>query len=212
MKLMESEQQFEDMNKQLLSLSATDGLTGIANRRSLDSRLTSVWTSSIREAASVALLMIDVDHFKLYNDCYGHVAGDNCLRVIANCLTISLARGSDLAARYGGEEFAALLPGSTEAGACEVAERLRQELMNAALPHDGSPFGQLTVSIGIASIVPVAGGAQAILITLADRALYDAKRAGRNRVLCATEGRMFGPSQVQNSRPPAEKTGKIPSS
>ncbi len=168
-KLMESEQKLEAMNQKLLQLTTIDGLTGITNRRGLDSRLQSVWASAIREAANVALLMIDVDHFKLYNDFYGRVAGDDCLRAIASCLTIALARGSDLAARYGGEEFAALLPGTTEAGARNVAERLKRELMTAALPHAASPFGQITVSIGGASIVPSAGGDQSVLISLADR-------------------------------------------
>jgi diguanylate cyclase (GGDEF)-like protein len=96
-----------------------------------------------------------------------------------------LARGSDLAARYGGEEFAALLPGTTEAGARDVAERLKEALRTAALPHAGSPFGQVTVSIGVASMVPIAGADQSVLISLADRALYDAKTAGRNQVCCA---------------------------
>jgi diguanylate cyclase (GGDEF)-like protein len=192
-KLMESEQQLEDMNQKLLELSTTDGLTGIANRRGLDSQLKSVWISSIRESAHVALLMIDVDHFKLYNDRYGHVAGDDCLRMIARCLTSSLVRGSDLAARYGGEEFAALLPGTTVSGARVVAERLRRKLMDAALPHVGSPSEQITVSIGIASIAPIAGGDQAALISLADSALYEAKAAGRNQVKCAVEGRMPAP-------------------
>jgi len=198
-KLMESEQKLEDMNQKLLQLTTTDGLTGINNRRGLDSQLTSVWTSAIRDAGNVALLMIDVDHFKLYNDLYGHVAGDDCLRLIANCLTITLARGSDLAARYGGEEFAALLPCTTEAGARHVAERLKRKLSIAALPHAASPFGQITVSIGVASIAPIAGGDQAVLIARADHALYDAKTAGRNQVRCAAEGVMSGPSQPVGS-------------
>jgi diguanylate cyclase (GGDEF)-like protein len=198
---MESEQKLEDMNQKLVQLTKTDELTSIANRRGFDSRLTAVWRSSIREAANVALLMIDVDHFKLYNDCYGHVAGDDCLQAIARCLTLAVARSSDLAARYGGEEFAALLPGTTEAGARKVAERLKQELITAALRHADSPFGQITVSIGIASIAPVAGGDQAVLITLADRALYDAKNAGRNQVRCATEVLVFGPSRPQQAKP-----------
>jgi len=206
---MESEKQLEDSNQKLLQLSATDGLTGIANRRELDSRLKSVWTLAIREASHVALLMIDVDHFKLYNDRYGHVAGDECLRAIASCLNVSLARGSDLAARYGGEEFAALLPGTTEAGARVVAERISRALMTAALPHDASSFGQVTVSIGVASIAPIAGSDQAVLITLADRALYEAKTEGRNQVRGATEGRLPGPAPAQRSWLSSESTAEL---
>jgi diguanylate cyclase (GGDEF)-like protein len=194
--LMDSEQELADANEQLQRLSRTDGLTGIANRRELDLQITSVWAFSMREGADVALLMIDVDHFKLYNDRYGHLAGDNCLRAIASCLKTSLERGTDLAARYGGEEFAALLPGTTEEGARDVAERLRQEVMSAGLPHTTSPFGQITVSIGIASIVPVRGIDPAALITLADRALYDAKTAGRNQVRCAVKRLTMIPSRT----------------
>jgi diguanylate cyclase (GGDEF)-like protein len=194
--MMDAEQALAEANEQLHQLSLTDSLTGIANRRALDSQLTSVWALSMREPADVALLMIDVDHFKLYNDCYGHLAGDECLRAIAAWVAGVSARGSDFAARYGGEEFAVLLPGTTEEGARDVAERLRQVVMIAGLPHATSPFGQVTVSIGVASIAPVTGDDPAVLITLADRALYDAKSAGRNQVRCAADRLVFGPFRM----------------
>jgi diguanylate cyclase (GGDEF)-like protein len=180
--VLQSEQRLARANAQLLMLSTTDGLTGIANRRALDDRLAAVWAQAIRDSADVALLIADVDYFKNYNDHYGHLRGDDCLRRITFCLGDALVRETDFAARYGGEEFAALLPTTAEQGALQVAERLRQGVLAAGLTHAASPFGQVTVSVGVASMGPTAGDDPLALVTLADGALYAAKRAGRNQV------------------------------
>jgi diguanylate cyclase (GGDEF)-like protein len=185
--LMESEQRLENANDQLIRLSDTDGLTGIANRRALDAKLAALWARAIRERGDIALLMIDVDHFKLYNDRYGHLRGDDCLRSVARCVAGALARDADVVARYGGEEFATVLPGTTEYGARIVAERVRQAVLAANIAHSASPFGQVTVSIGVASMAPECGDGPHALITLADHALYEAKAAGRNQVRGAVE-------------------------
>ncbi len=190
--LLESEQRLAASNDRLLQLSATDGLTGIANRRTLDARLDAVWASAARETSDVALVLLDVDHFKRYNDRYGHLRGDECLCRIARCVADALARESDLAARYGGEEFAALLPGTTEAGARIVAERIRAAVLAAAMPHADSPHGLVTVSLGVASMAPARGDAPDALIALADGALYRAKQAGRNQLRGAAEERALG--------------------
>lgn len=186
--LMESERKLADANMRLTLLSATDGLTGIGNRRAFDNVLPVEWARAAREATDLALLMIDIDYFKLFNDRHGHLRGDDCLRAVAGLVQGSLRRPPDFAARYGGEEFAVLLPATSEAGAREVAERLRHALELAALPHAASPFGRITVSIGVASMAPTPGEEPHGLIALADRALYDAKQSGRDCVCAASDG------------------------
>jgi diguanylate cyclase (GGDEF)-like protein len=180
--MLESEERLARANARLLMLSATDGLTGIANRRTFDTQLASVWAQAIRANAVVALLIADVDYFKRYNDRHGHLRGDDCLRRVARCVADVLGRETDLAARYGGEEFAVLLPGTTTEGAAMVAERLRCAVLAIGMEHAASPFGQVTISVGIASATPGKGDHPDMLITLADQALYNAKRAGRNQV------------------------------
>ncbi len=182
---MISEQQLEAANARLTELSATDGLTGIANRRAFDAALKTEWSRAAREGADLGLLVIDVDFFKPFNDNYGHPAGDDCLRLIADTTARCLRRPPDLAARFGGEEFVALLPGTSITRAAEVAERVRTAILDADLAHAASPFGRVTVSIGAASLAPHPGDDAQALIDMADRALYDAKESGRNRVRCA---------------------------
>jgi diguanylate cyclase (GGDEF)-like protein len=161
-----------------------DGLTQIANRRRFDEYLLQEWSRHIRMQQPLSLLICDVDHFKLYNDGYGHQAGDECLKSVAKAIS-QCYRAGDLVARYGGEEFAMVLPQTNAAGAVQVAERVRSAVAAAALPHAASPVcGRVTVSIGVACTTPQPHGptdARA-LIEEADRHLYLAKQLGRNQV------------------------------
>jgi diguanylate cyclase (GGDEF)-like protein len=177
--------ELDTANQELKRLSASDGLTGIANRRFFDDHLAREWRRARRGTGEIALLMCDVDHFKAFNDTYGHQPGDDCLRQIAQTLARTMERASDIAARYGGEEFAVILPDTPLAGATIVAEKIRLAIHNLNLAHTGSPHQHVTLSIGVAALTPSAceAGPQA-LIEAADRALYRAKSAGRNRVCC----------------------------
>ncbi len=165
----------------LEKLASRDGLTGVANRRSFDEKLSNEWKRERRELRSLSLLMIDVDHFKLYNDRYGHQAGDRCLQQIAKVLEEEVYRPGDMVARYGGEEFAAILTATDAEGAGIVARRILERLSKLAIPHEHSQTGHVTLSIGIASSIPQPGGRYENLILSADNALYQAKHAGRNR-------------------------------
>jgi len=166
----------------LEELANHDGLTGIANRRSFDETLKLEWRRTTRDMQTLSLLMVDVDHFKKYNDTYGHIAGDECLKRIAQEMYKQMQRASDVVARYGGEEFAVVLPNSSLEGAMVVAERLRTTVKSLALPFAGSEAGCVTVSIGAASVMPTRLIDSWQLISTADAALFDAKQAGRNRV------------------------------
>lgn len=175
--------ELEALNRRLEALSTTDGLTGIANRRRLDDWLSSEWMRALRVQRPLALLMLDVDLFKSYNDHYGHQAGDECLRSVARIIDSCSRRSSDLAARYGGEEFV-LIAADTDATSAEhLAEVVRQSIELLGFPHAGSPIGKITVSIGVSVIVPEEGQEPEVLIRMADEALYLAKSQGRNRVL-----------------------------
>lgn len=180
--LVRKEQLLAAANAQLALLSTTDGLTGIGNRRHFDERLGNEWQRGARQQIPLSLLLVDIDHFKLYNDHYGHVAGDACLRQVAQALARCVRRADELAARYGGEEFVLLLPGSTLADARAVAQHCMDAIAQIALPHATSCTAQhLTLSIGIASLCPIAGTDPTILVDAADAALYRAKNAGRNQ-------------------------------
>ena len=173
----------ERANEQLLRLSTTDGLTGIANRRMFDQTLQAEWQRSARSRASLSLLMIDIDHFKRYNDHYGHQTGDECLRQVARILVLCAKRSGELVARYGGEEFAILLPGADAAEALAIAQRCLQQMESAHIAHADSPVSSwLTVSIGVGSLVASPRESRATLLQQADSALYCAKKAGRARV------------------------------
>lgn len=167
----------------LRKLALIDGLTGVANRRCFDQTLEAEWRRCQRSDASLALLMVDVDHFKLYNDHYGHQAGDVCLQTIASTLQQSFHRSHDLTARYGGEEFACLLPETDLHGAKAKAENIRNAVEKLQLPHATSLVSKfVTLSIGVAAFIPHDAITAQDLIVDADRSLYMAKDAGRNRV------------------------------
>lgn len=170
-----SRQQAE-LGKQAL----TDELTGLPNRRSLNASLDREWRRAVRTDSDLAAIMLDIDMFKAYNDAKGHAAGDACLRQVAACLAECLLRPGDMVARYGGEEFTVVLPGVDGAGALTVAERIRRAVAALGLPHDGSPHGRLTVSLGVAERLRTGHDTPQALLVRADAALYAAKASGRN--------------------------------
>jgi diguanylate cyclase (GGDEF)-like protein/PAS domain S-box-containing protein len=187
-----AEKKLEDALEQMERMAATDGLTGLANRRHFDDVADEEWRRSCREHQPLSVLLLDVDHFKLFNDCYGHLAGDGCLQAIASQLSAAGRRPGDLAARYGGEEFLVLMPRTDRDGALSVAESVRKLVLDLAIAHAGSPDpGIVTVSIGVATARPGdPGGAPenfGALLAAADTALYQAKSRGRNRVVIAGE-------------------------
>lgn len=166
----------------LRELAAIDGLTGIHNRRSFDERIAIECRRHRRTPAPIGVAMIDVDHFKRFNDLYGHLAGDACLRQIAEVIDTTARRPGDLAARYGGEEFVVLLPNTDADAVVRYGEYLLERIRELKIPHDGNGPGTATVSIGVTSGEPVADGCNVALVSLADEALYEAKRSGRNKV------------------------------
>ncbi|AXS81446.1 diguanylate cyclase domain-containing protein [Dechloromonas sp. HYN0024] len=169
-------------NQELVRISSSDGLTGVANRRYFDEAISVEWRRARRHSNSLAMMMCDVDHFKLYNDTYGHQAGDDCLRQVANAIRQHTERPSDIVARYGGEEFAVVLPETTVGGALMVAEKIRHAVRALNIPHAASPNHIVTLSIGIASAAPGFDNPPDDLIQAADKALYRAKHEGRDRV------------------------------
>ncbi|TDR43942.1 diguanylate cyclase (GGDEF)-like protein [Tahibacter aquaticus] len=176
-------QRLRRANTQLAELSHRDGLTGIANRRRFDEMLATEWGRALRHAYSLALLMLDIDDFKSYNDGYGHLAGDEALRQVTKVLSNALGRGEDCIARYGGEEFAVLLPHTTLGEALHVAAHIGRTLNRLALPHAHSRAADiLTLSIGAAALVPQGELDPRVLVNQADCALYRAKSQGRNRI------------------------------
>ena len=169
-------------NERLAQIAREDALTGVANRRRLDESLEEEWRRAYRSGTSLALLLIDVDHFKPYNDRLGHLAGDNCLKEVAATLADVCKRAGEIVARFGGEEFAVLLPGVSRKGAETTAEIILRRVRELELPHPQSVARVLTVSVGLAWLHPHDGGTVQDLINTADRALYQAKSNGRNRV------------------------------
>jgi diguanylate cyclase (GGDEF)-like protein len=169
-------------NRQLDYLAQVDGLTGVANRRCFDERLRTEWASSALTHQTLSLLMIDVDHFKRFNDRYGHTSGDSSLKTIAARITGGGLRTNDFVARYGGEEFAVVLPATAPEAALEIAERLRQAVFDLAIENTQSAFGRVTISVGVAALAADEAHDAGALIEAADAALYNAKRRGRNAV------------------------------
>ncbi|NRR31090.1 GGDEF domain-containing protein [Oxalobacteraceae bacterium] len=176
--------ELESLNRKLETLSTTDGLTGIGNRRHFDEVLASEWSRAARLKQPLALAMLDVDWFKKFNDHYGHQQGDECLRRVALVLAASMCRAGDVVARYGGEEFVFIAPNCDAAQARSLGDKLHKAFATLALPHQASDFGRVTVSIGVASIVPQPGAMPDSLVRAADQALYQAKEQGRNRAVC----------------------------
>ena len=173
----------------LRSMSFVDGLTGAANRRQFDEALQREWRACLRTGSSLALAMIDIDHFKQFNDTYGHPAGDACLRAIAGILNGAMNRSHDLIARYGGEEFVCLLPDINRTDAQIKAEQLRQAVQSLNIPHAASSTAPVvTISLGLALFIPTSELTPEQLVAAADAELYTAKRAGRNRLSCAACG------------------------
>ncbi len=175
----------------LETLAATDGLTGLSNRRTFNAAIEREWRRAARDGSELALLMIDNDHFKRYNDLYGHQAGDCLLQTLGAAMLVSIRRGTDVAARYGGDEFAIVLPDTSELGALQVAKYLRERFADGCkqreIPHSG-------LSIGIAAFVPKSHQTLAALIAAADEALYRAKEMGRNRTEVSEPEQMLRPA------------------
>jgi diguanylate cyclase (GGDEF)-like protein len=178
--------------KQLNQLSRYDSLTALANRQHFDQCIENEWRRALRSHEPISLLMIDVDHFKLYNDFYGHIGGDNCLRAVADILRQVVRRSTDLPARYGGEEFVVLLPNTPLPSAMALAEEILAVLQQKHLPHAAAPLGRISVSIGVNTCCPSEAGSPSGLIESADHALYEAKRTGRNRLAVVGENGVAG--------------------
>ena len=180
--LVKVTQQLNDANVRLQKLSATDGLTGIANRRMYDELALREWRRCERMRKPFALVMIDVDHFKLFNDKYGHQTGDECLKKVADQVGRAAPRATDLAARYGGEEFVLVLGETDTDGAKWIANRLRQQVSELNIPHYATESRHVTISCGVASVMPSEKYSLDVLLKSADHALYEAKKAGRDQV------------------------------
>jgi diguanylate cyclase (GGDEF)-like protein len=192
--------ELEQANQMLARFSYLDAVTGIANRRNFDDGLELEWRRLLREGGPLSLIMVDIDHFKAFNDTYGHQKGDECLKAVAQTLRHALHRPGDLCARYGGEEFSVILPGTDPEGALAVAEGLRASIEGLAVPHRGSSVAEVvTISVGVATVHPKEGGSGASLIDGADKALYRSKHGGRNRVTAA-------PSVPEAAAAPVQKT------
>ena len=184
-----------ELTEQLRKLSVLDGLTGIANRRNFDEELARIWRRAQREAAPVSLVLMDIDHFKTCNDHYGHLAGDDCLRRVAQALQHTVRRPFDLVARYGGEEFVVVLPETDVPGAERLAEEMRKAVELLDIAHAASTVSpRVTISSGVAAISPEAGAQPDGLIAAADVCLYEAKKAGRNRVVSANDDGPLSPA------------------
>ena len=176
--------QLEIANQKLEKLAVIDGLTGIANRRKFNDYIQSEWLRLAREKASLSLILCDIDHFKLYNDTYGHQRGDTCLKQVSQAVKKVAKRPADLVARYGGEELAIILPNTTAEGAKQLAYKICLQIQALQIPHIASPVDlYVTVSLGVAGLIPHHDGSPEELITIADANLYKAKELGRNRVV-----------------------------
>ena len=186
--LRESQKKLAETNLELMRMANFDSLTGLANRRHFDESMNIEWKRAMRNRVPMSVMMLDIDYFKSYNDTYGHLKGDEVLRKVAEIIQKSLMRPADLAYRYGGEEFVLILPEISITGAKMLAENIRNNVEALDIPHKGSKIApHMTISIGIASIVPAGNDMPESLVSLADAALYRAKENGRNQVVESTE-------------------------
>lgn len=181
----ETNRMLQNANEELEKISMVDGLTNISNRRYFDSFLQKIWGINMREKLPIALIMIDIDNFKIYNDTYGHLAGDECLKGVASEINNTVKREGDFVARFGGEEFAVLLANTNKSGAMILAEKIRQRIEKLVIEYEGH-LTSVTVSLGVASMITTENMSPEDLISAADCALYKAKRDGRNRVIDAS--------------------------
>jgi diguanylate cyclase (GGDEF)-like protein/PAS domain S-box-containing protein len=178
------EEQLAALRRELEELSFRDGLTGVANRRRFDSVIETEWNNACRAKQPISLLMLDIDCFKQYNDHYGHLEGDQCLKRVAKLLTLAAARPRDFVARFGGEEFILLLPDTNESGAYKIASRCRDLIAGEHIPHEGSDISKyLTTSIGLCTAIPDCGDEVRTFIEMADKRMYQAKQRGRNTIV-----------------------------
>lgn len=179
----DTEQKLIELQKQLEELSFKDGLTGVFNRRMFDSVMEVEWANAKRNRQPLSLIMLDIDYFKQYNDYYGHIQGDECLKRVANVLACVATRSRDFFARYGGEEFILVLPETDEVAAFKIAERCRNVIFKAQIPHEKSLVSQLlTISIGTSTITPTRNDEAIKFIATVDKQLYVAKEKGRNSI------------------------------
>lgn len=199
-KVQQRTQALEEVNHQLEVLSVTDALTRLANRRRFDAVWLDEWQRALRQATPLAVIMLDVDHFKAYNDHYGHQQGDECLRRVGEVLLTTVRRAGELVARYGGEEFVVVLPGTSVIHAMAVAESIRANIQAAGIAHAHSGVAAVvTVSLGVAVGIPTQGDARDALVHAADAALYRAKDQGRNRVVLSDSDRGKGSPRMRAS-------------
>ena len=183
-RLLKVSMELESANQALRNLADVDGLTGLANRRFLDRHLAAEVADCSERGLAISVIMIDIDHFKAFNDAYGHLAGDKCLRQAADILREQISRQSDLAARYGGEEFCLVLPNTDIVGATHLAETIRKRVEERAVPNEGGgEKGIVTFSLGVCTALPSEATPPRDLLKAADAALYEAKQRGRNRVV-----------------------------
>ncbi|MGB3199686.1 MAG: EAL domain-containing protein [Nodosilinea sp.] len=199
--------QLQTANQELRRLASVDGLTQVANRRCFDDRLSTEWQRLAREQAPLSLILCDVDCFKLYNDTYGHLAGDDVLRQVAMAIAQTCKRPSDLVARYGGEEFAVVLPNTTAEGARTVAEAVQASIAALQLPHPRLQASLVTLSFGVATLVPSPQVSCETLIALADQGLYRAKAQGKNRVVQGSDTQNAGGRERELGLPPQGAQG-----
>ncbi len=167
----------------LENISSRDGLTGIFNRRRFDEGLTTEWKKAMRQKQPLSLIILDLDFFKLYNDNYGHLAGDECLKAVAETISATIKRAGDLAARYGGEEFVVLLPNTPQNDSVYIAEKIKKNVEELQIEHKYSLIAShITISLGVSTVIPEQNKEHQTLIDMADKALYQAKQAGKNTV------------------------------
>jgi diguanylate cyclase (GGDEF)-like protein/PAS domain S-box-containing protein len=206
-----AEEALEESNHKLEALSNTDGLTGIANRRRFDEVLAQEYSRLARSRAELSVILLDIDIFKSFNDCYGHVAGDKCLQQVAQVMADCAARPADLAARYGGEEFSCILPETDSNGAVAIAENIRREIMALAIPHKKSKIATcVTASLGVITVQCTVGGSIVDILTQVDKQLYRAKSSGRNRVKFITTHNVGDEIEDKWMRRPANRlTGPL---